>query len=175
MVVVMEKVSEKYEENVKAVRMLYPKALVFDVTSEGAMKKLDPEFPTGEVRIPGKKWVRGLSLSSVWEGLKVFEKKESIDEKWMKDEKKLGKIRGCKSWGKLMGFKINEKVLGLEEGKEMYKEMYVDLVNDKYGKILDVMRKEAERRPVVLLNYKEDKKRLFDHVEVLKGIIEKKN
>ena len=171
MVVVMKKVSEKYEENVKAVRKLYPKALVFDVTAEGAMKKLDPDFPVGDIRIPGKMRNQGLSLNSVWEGLKVFKKKDEIDEKWMKDENKLGKRRGCKSWGEMTGIKIKEELVGIEEGKKIFREMYVELVKEKYGRIVAALKREANKRPVVLLDYKEERERPFNHVEVLKEII----
>ena len=171
MVEVMKKVSEKYEENVKAVRKLFPKALVFDVTAEGAMKKLDPDFPIGEINIPGKMWLKGLSLSGVWEGLKVFKNKKEIDEKWMKDENKLGKIRGCKSWGNVMGFKINDEIVGIEEGNEFFRQMYENLVNEKYGRILEVLKREASSRPVVLLDYKDERERPFNHVEVLKDML----
>ena len=109
MVEVMKKVSEKYEENVKAARKNFPKALVLDVTMDGAMKKMDPDYPIGKVDVPGM-MLKGLSLNGVWEGLKEFrtmkrdkesgEMKEVVKEmdvEWMNDERKLGKVRDRKS------------------------------------------------------------------------------
>ena len=170
MVEVMKKVSEKYEENVKAVRKIFPKALVFDVTIEGAMKRLDPDFPIGNVRIPGKRR-KGLSLNGVWEGLKVFDKKEEIDEGWMMDERKVGKKRGCKSWGKLKGIWIEDGEVEIEEGKRIFEEMYRELVMERFERVIEGLRREAEKRTVVLLDYKEERVRPFNHVEVLKEML----
>lgn len=170
MVEVMKKVSENYVENAKAARKMFPKAVVFDVTMDGAMKKLDPSFPLGKIEIPGMN-KKGLSLRSVWEGLKVFEKKENIDELWMNDEKKLGKLRGCKSWGKLKGIKIKDEVIEREEGERIFEEIYENLIGERFGKMIAGIRKEAEKRPVVLLDYKEENERPFNHVEVLKKLI----
>ena len=170
MVEVVKKVSEKYEINAKEVRKNFPKALVLDVTIDGGMKWLDPAFPMGGVMIPGMK-KKGLSVMGVWEGLKIFKKKEEIDEKWMNDEKKLGKVRGCKVWGKLEGIKIEDNLIGEEEGKKIFKEIYEDLIRERFGKVLEGIRKEAEKRTVILLDYKEEKERPFNHVEILKEIL----
>ena len=170
MVEVVKKVSEKYDENVKAVRKNFPKALVFDVTIEGAMKRLDPNFPIGNVRVPGMK-KKGLSVNGVWESLKVFKKKEEIDEKWMADERKVGKMRGCKSWGKLLGIQIGDDVLDLEEGGKIFEKIYREIVEERFGRVIEGLRREAEKRNVVLLDYKEERLRPFNHVEILKEIL----
>ena len=170
MVEVMKKVSENYVENVKKVRKNFPKALVFDVTVDGALKKFDLSFPVEKVEIPGMNR-RGLSFECVWEGLKVFEKKEEIDLKWMNDERKIGKVRGCKSWGKLKGIKIGNDIVSEEEGKEIFKKMYVDFVKDRYGMVIDGIKKVSENKMVVLLDYKEEKNRIFNNVDVLKELI----
>lgn len=170
MVEVMKKVSERYEENVKAVRKVFPGALVLDVTLGGAMMKMDPGYPIGGVEIPGK-FRKGLSVNGVWEGLKVFEKKDGIDERWMVDERKVGKVRGCKSWGKLMGIRVREEVIGEEDGKELMRELYEGLMKERFGRVLEGIRKEAEKRVVVLLDYKDESDRPFNHVEVLKELI----
>lgn len=170
MVEVMKKVSEKYEVNAKSVRKIFPKALVLDVTIDGGMNWLDPAFPTGGVRIPGMKR-KGLSVMGVWEGLKIFKKKEKIDESWMFDEKKLNKVRGCKVWGRIEGIIIEDELMEIEEAKKIFKEIYKELVREKFSKVLQGIRKEAEKRTVVLLDYKEEKDRPFNHVEVLKEIL----
>lgn len=170
MVEVMKKVSEKYEENVKAARKNFPKALVLDVTMDGAMKKMDPDYPIGKVDVPGMMF-KGLSLNGVWEGLKVFKRKMEVDKKWMLDERKLGKVRGCKSWGELEGIMIEGNVMEIEEARKMFEEMYKRILRERFGRVLEGIRREAERRTVVLLDYKEGEERAFNHVEVLKGIL----
>lgn len=170
MVKVMKKVSEKYEENVKVARKEFPKALVLDLTMEGAMKRMDPAFPLGKVEIPGMMG-KGLSLKGVWEGLKVFRNKEEIDEKWMNDERKLGKERGCKSWGKLEGLKIGNEVIGEEEGKKIFRKMYEEMLKERFEAVLEGIRREAKKRTVVLLDYREEVERPFNHVEVVKEML----
>lgn len=170
MVEVMKKVSEKYEENVKAARKIFPRALVFDVTMDGAMKKMDPAYPVGKVEIPGR-MVKGLSLSGVWEGLKVFEKKMEIDEEWMNDERKLGRIRGCKSWGKFEGIMIKGEVVKEEEGRKIFIRIYEEMIKERFGRVLEGIKREAEKRTVVLLDYKEENERPFNHVEILKEML----
>ena len=182
MVEVMKKVSGKYEENVKAVRKVFPKALVFDVTLEGAMRRLDPGFPLGKVEVPGRK-IKGLSLSGVWEGAKVFSKmmrdKESgemvevvkeMDVEWMNDERKLGKVRGCKSWGKLKGLRVGDELVDVESAVEIFKGVYERMVRERFGRVLEGIRRVAERKTVVLLDYMEERERPFNHVEVLREI-----
>ena len=180
MVEVMKKVSEKYEENVKAARKSFPKALVFDVTMQGAMKWLDPDFPIGKVKIPGMGMKRGLSIRNIWEGLKVFEKNkendekmknEVIDERWMTDERKIGKKRGCKCWKKVVGIKIGEEVVEIGEARKIFQELYEEIIKERYGHVLRGIREEAEKRPVVLLDYQEEDERPLNHAEILKNLI----
>ena len=183
MVEVMKKVSGKYEENVKAARKIFPKALVFDVTLEGSMKRLDPGFPIGKVDVPGRK-IKGLSVNGVWEGLKEFrtmkrdkesgEMKEvvkEIDIEWMNDERKLGKVRGCKCWGELIGIRVGAELVDVEKGSEIFKEVYERLMKERFGRVLEGIRREARKRTVVLLDYMEERKRPFNHVEVLREML----
>lgn len=172
MVEVMKKVSENYEENVKAARKIFPRALVFDVTAVGAMKKLDPGCPVGRVEIPGRERMKALSLQGVWEGLKVFKKNDEIDEKWMTDERKIGRKRGFKNWGEMIGIRVNGELMREEEGRKMMREIYEKMIRERFGRILDGIRREAERKTVVLLDYKEENKdRVFNHTEVLKEML----
>lgn len=170
MVEVMKKVSRKYEENVKAARKLFPRALVLDVTIEGAMSKLDPSYPVGKVDVPGMR-VKGLSVAGVWEALKVFDRKEEIDEAWIADERKLGKKRGCKSWGALKGLQISGEVVSEDEGRRIMREIYEGIVKDRFATILEGIKTAAEKRTVVLLDYEGESAHPFSHAEVLKEII----
>ena len=172
MVVVMKKVSENYVINAKKARKEWPGALVLDVTLEGAMGRLDPAFPVGGVIIPGREKWRGLSVKGVFEGMKVFERRKMIDESFFFDEKKLGKTRGCKSYGKLLGVRVGEETLeGMEKVREVYENLYRGTVSEKFEKWLESLRKEKEKKTIVLLDYAEEGE-MRSHAEILKEMIE---
>ena len=170
MVVVMKKVSEDYMKNVKEAQKIWQKALVFDVTLGGAMEKMDPSFPIEKVKIPGiRKWA--LSLNGVWEGLKVFSKKNEIDSTYFFNEKKLGKTRKCKSYGNLIGVKIGEEVLDVEKGiEEVFVKGYKYLLENRYDGLMNVIKNAAKEKVVVLLDYNEDRYPV-SHAEMIKDYI----
>lgn len=174
MVVILKKESEKYVENAKMAKGMYPGAAVMDVTIDGLMGNLDPAFRWEEgVAVPGTFKERGLSLKGVWEGLKIFERK-GVDKRWWSDEKYVGKERKCKVYGELKGFGIGEKSVEPEEGKEIFERIYKEEVEKRFGDFLEVLRKESKKRVVVLLDYKEgDGRKMINHVEILKEMIEK--
>ena len=186
MVKVMRKVSVDYVKNAEAAREIFPGAVVMDVTIDGGMKRLDPGFPVGgkkeieegkwiwikEIGVPGREKEKGLSLKGVIEGLKLFKRKDKVDEKWWREEKFLGKERNCKSYGKLKGFDMGNESVSVEKGKKIFEKMYREIVEEKFGKVIESLRKEE--RPVVLLDYMEgDERKVIDHVEILKELIEK--
>ena len=187
MVKVVMKVSEDYVRNAEMVREIFPGAVVMDVTIDGGMKKLDPGYVWGgkkekedgkvelikDVSVLGREKEKGLSLKGVIEGLKLFKRKGNVDEKWWRDEKLLEKERNCKSYGKLMGFDIGNKSVSYEKGKEIFEKIYREEIEKRYENVIEGLSKEE--RVVVLLDYMEgDERKVIDHVEILKDLIEKK-
>lgn len=172
MVVVMKKVSEDYVENAKVAKKNWPGAVVFDVTLGGALEKLDPAFPIGKVMIPGLKREKALSVLGMWEGLKIFEKKKEIDGSYFISEKKVGKIRKCKSYGKVIGVKVGEDVIGMDKAVEdVFVREYEKNIKERFGVIVEGIRRESGRRPVVLLDYN-DERYPVSHAELIKKILE---
>ena len=186
MVKVMKKVSEDYVKNAEMVREIFPGAVVMDVTIDGGMKKLDPGYVWGgkkekedgkvelikDVSVVGRGKEKGLSLKGVIEGLKLFKRKGEIDEKWWRNEKYVGKERNCKSYGKLMGFDMGNESLSVEKGKEFFEKIYKGEVEKRFGNVIEGLRKED--RVVVLLDYMEgDERKVIDHAEILKELIER--
>ena len=186
MVKVMKKVSEDYVKNAEMAREIFPGAIVMDVTIDGGMRKLDPGYVWGgkkeveegkwkwikEVEVPGREKENGLSLKGVIEGLKIFKRKDKVDEKWWREERFLGKERNCKSYGKLMGFDMGKESVSVEKGKEIFERIYKEEIEKRYGNVIDGLRKEE--RVVVLLDYMEgDERKVINHAEILKGLIEK--
>ena len=186
MVKVMEKVSEDYVKNAEMVREIFPSAVVMDVTIDGGMKKLDPGFVWGgrkekeegkwiwirEIEVPGREKEMGLSLKGVMEGLKIFKRKDKVDERWWKDDKYLRKERNCKSYGKLMGFDMGNQSVGVEKGKEIFEKIYKEEVEKRFVNVIEGLRREE--RVVVLLDYMEgDERKVINHADILKELIEK--
>ena len=174
MVVVMKMVSENYVKNVKAARKSWPGAIVLDPTLGGAMKKLDPACPIGRVKAPGKKWIESLSILGIWEGLKVFSKKDVVDYSFLKDERKLGKVRGCKSYGRMIGIRIDEEVIDESVAvDEVFVKLYKETIGKRFGNLIEGIKEQAKSRTVVLLDYPEGKEKYpKSHVEILKEMIE---
>lgn len=173
MVKVVKKVSGGYVKNAEIIRKIFPDAVVLDVTEDGLMGKFDPGFPVGRIKVPGMEGEMGLSLRGIWEGLKVFSKKDMVDRRWWRDENKLGKERYYKSYGELLGIRIGDEVMDLERGKEFFEEMYEGMVRERFGGDMEVIRKESMKRPVVLLDYGDgDERKWIDHAEILKRVIE---
>ena len=186
MVKVVKKVSENYVKNAEMVREIFPGAVVMDVTIDGGMKKLDPGYVWGgkkekedgkfelirDVRVVGRGKEKGLSLKGVIEGLKLFKRKDKVDEKWWKDEKFLEKERNCKSYGKLMGFDMGKESVSVEKGKEIFEKIYREEIEERFKNVIMGLRKEE--RVVVLLDYMEgDERKVIDHADILKELIEK--
>lgn len=173
MVIVVKKQSRVYEKVANAVRMMYPNAVVLDVTREGLMRKLDPSFPLRRVKVPGCDET-SLSVLGVWEGLKVFSSKnhKEVDCTYFSDERKLGKIRGCKSYGKLVGIKVGEEIIPVEKAVEtVFTQTYRETIENNFPAVLESLSKET--RPVVLLDYKDtDRLAPVSHAELLKEMIE---
>ena len=171
MVAVMKKVSEKYVENAIVAKKNWPGAIVLDVTLGGGMETLDPAFPIGNVLVPNCN-KKSLSIMGMWAGLKVFSKRMMTDESYFISEKKLGKERNCKSYGKLVGVKIGNDVIEIEKAvEEIYKKEYIKNLKERFGKIIEGLKREAGKKHVVLLDYNFEKYP-FSHAAIIKEMIE---
>lgn len=175
MVKVMKKVSKNYVMNAKVARNGNDKVKVFDVTLDGAMGFLDPVGVWGNIEIMGRR-EKALSLLGMWEGLKVFEKKKEIDIRYFSNIKFQGKIRGCKSYGKLVGVRCGDVIVDIDDGKELlFKEVYKTEVLKRFGNVIQNLRRleKEKEEDIVLLDYmKGDEKSPISHVEILKELIE---
>ena len=122
--------------------------------------------------VVGREKEKGLSLKGVIEGLKLFKRKDKIDERWWKEEKFIGKERNCKSYGKLMGFDMGNESVSVEKGMKIFEKIYKEEIEKRFEGMLEGLRKEE--RVAVLLDYKEgDERKVINHAEVLKELIEK--
>lgn len=173
MVKVVKKVSENYVKNAEVARNGNGEVKVMDVTLDGGMGFLDPGSEWGRIEIEGRE-VMGLSIMGVWEGLKVYRNKSEVDERFIKDVRKLGKVRDCKSYGELIGIRWGDEVLSVKDGERVIlKEMYEREVMSRYGKVIRGLKELSKRGKIVLLDYKDEDRRLpVSHAEILKEMIE---
>lgn len=173
MIKVVKKVSGGYVKNAEMIRKIFPGAVVLDVTEDGLMGKLDPGYPVGWIGVPGMEGEYGLSLKGIWEGLKVYENRDVRDSKWWRNERLLGKERWFKCYGKLIGVRIGDTVMDLERGKEFFEVMYERMLRERFGRDVEIIRKESMKRIVVLLDYEEgDDRKWIDHAGILKSVVE---
>lgn len=169
-VVVMEKEFVNYVKNAEMARKNLAGAVVLDVTKGGMMEKFDASYPIRGVEVPGLR-EKSISIMGVWEGLKVF-KKKGVDRSYFYDEKKLGKVRDCKSYGKLHGISIGEEVMEVDRAiEEVFKDLYKREIRKRFEIQIEGLRRV--NRPIVLLDYrKEDRDLPFSCAEFLKEMIE---
>ena len=176
MVVVFKKVSEGYVMNAKAAKKEWPKAVVFDPTLGGAMEMFDPAFALGKIKVPGEKWLEAHSIMGIWEGLKIFSKKDVVDVSFMRDMKKVGKVRGCKSYGRMVGIKVGDEMIeGDENLKDFFRKLYKEVIGERFKERIEKLGELDKEKVIVLLDYPEGGERYpVSHVEILKELIENK-
>lgn len=169
---VMEKVCGNYVNNVKEIRKEFPVALVFDISKDGGMGYLSAEFPWGGIDVPGMDGKKGLSVLGVWEGLKIFRRK-GTDENYFHEERMLGKVRCCKSYGEWIGVRNGDELLDVDEGIEkVFKRMYKKEVMRRYGKVIEGMRDIVKKRDIFFLEERKENRKVPCSVgEILKDLI----
>lgn len=99
--------------------------------------QLSTYFPWGDIPVPYSPGSMGMSLHSIWEGLKVFELCD-VDTNFIK--KNIREIRSQKEYGKLLGFRrgidghcIFEEI---EARKRIYIKIYKWILENKASKII---------------------------------------
>lgn len=174
MVEVMKKVSENFVKNAKEARKKFRGALVLDISKRGGMGYLSPECEWRGIEIEGRE-EKGNSVKGIWEGLKIFRSRKEVDMKYWMEEGKLGKDRGCKTYGPQVGMWWNGDIIGIEEGVEKMRDLYRREVKRRYAEVIERIRKEGESRVVVLLEDGENERKIpFSHGMILKELIEEK-
>lgn len=154
----------------------YPNALIFDVTSKGAMSKLSPFYPHGGIPVPGMDGVISASVEGVWQGLKVFEH-EGIDRSCFSNVTMKNLKRSCRTHGKVLGHKYGDEILDyIEARKKIYVPTYYYMLEHYCMKSVETIAKLAEERTVVLLDYDinediENPNRPLSHASLIKRYI----
>lgn len=170
MVKVMKKVSENYVINAKMARKGGKEVKVFDVTKGGSMGFLDPESEWGDIEIEGME-EKSLTLLGMWEGLKMFSGSKKVSTMYFERKNLVGKLRSKRN---VKGIMWGDELIKYDEAIEkVFKPRYKKEVRERFGKVIEGMKKAAEQYDVVLLDYSEEKRKTpVSYVEILKEMIE---
>lgn len=136
----------------------YPGALICDVTSHAkdGLVKLSPFYPHGNIPVPFSNGVTATCVEAVWQGLKVFEKAD-IDIKMFENDTMKNIKRTVRRFGTPLGHRkgVNgTELLNYEQAREqIYIPTYRWMLENKAMFIIEKLRKAAQERTIVLLDY----------------------
>ncbi len=168
----------------KSLLKMYPNAKILDVTSKGdePWVKVSPFYPHGGIPIPHSPSYFAVSVEGIWQGLKVFEL-EDIDKSKFEVKNMKGIKRTVRKFGKPLGHRkgVNgtELLDYLTARKEIYLRAYGWLLDNKANDIIQLLKEEAEKQDVVLLDFDtngdiENIRRPLSHAALVKRYLEKK-
>lgn len=152
--IVVESKRKKPENILK----LYPGAVLADVTSRATddLQKLSPFYPHGDIPVPFSPGVTAMCVEAVWQGLKVFEGAD-VDVEMFRNGTMKNIKRTVRRFGKPLGHRKGvdgvELLDYIEARKQIYIPTYRWMLEHKVPRIIDRLRKAAETRIIVLLDY----------------------
>jgi hypothetical protein len=158
----------------------YPDAIIFDVTSKGAMNTLSPFYPHGGIPIPFSDNATSMSVEGIWQGLKVFDGQgidySSFKNNTMKDLKRTVRTNG-RCLGHQKGINSKELLGYIEARKQIYIPSYYWMLKNKCSKTIESIAKLSKERTVVLLDYDtnedvNDPTKPLSHASLIKSYID---
>ena len=158
----------------------YPDAVICDVTSKGAYKRLSPFYPHGGIPVPFSGTVTSQSVEGIWQGLKVFENEGidlgCFDNKTMKNLKRTVRTHGrCLGHQKGLGSK---SLLGYIEARTLiyvpsYMWMLEHKCQEEIGEFMELLQ---QGKTLVFLDYDtnedvEDPAKPLSHASLIKAYL----
>jgi hypothetical protein len=125
---------------VEMMKKAYADAVVLNMTDKGAMKKLSPKYPHEGIPVPFEEEVMALSVDGIWNGCKVFERR-GIDKRYFNKDMMKEVDREIKYGGKC---------------KKILIPAYNWMLENKCGKLVNVLKKISEEKTLVLLDYSDN-------------------
>jgi hypothetical protein len=145
--------------SVEKVKKAYADAVVLNMTDKGAMKKLSPKYPHEGIPVPFEEEVMALSVDGIWNGCKVFERR-GIDKRYFNKDMMKEVDREIKYGGKCKGFRNGLRGAKLMDEVEARKKILIPAYNwmleNKCGKLVNVLKKISEEKTLVLLDYSDN-------------------
>lgn len=136
----------------------YPEYKVIDITSKAdePFVKLSPFYPVGNIPVPLSEGYFAQSVEGIWQGLKVFES-EKIDVSKFEVTTMKGLKRTVRKFGQVKGHQagVNTTMLlpYLEARRKIYLPAYLWVLENKVQSVLQLIRDEAAKSPLILLDY----------------------
>jgi hypothetical protein len=170
----------KKKENL---RKKYPNPIpIIDVTSKARDEfvKLSPFYPHGGIPVPFSHGYTATCVEAVWQGLKVFEFC-GIDLSLFQNNTMHNLKRTVRKYGKPLGHRRGvhgtELLSYIEARKQIYVPTYKWVLENKVTDLIDQLRKKAEMKTVVLLDYNtngdvENGRKPLSHAALIKAYIE---
>lgn len=169
---------ENHRKKMETLRKAYPDALILDVTSHatGALRKLSPFYPHMGIPVPFTPSMTAASVEGIWQGLKTFEKADiDLDvmrNTTMKDLKRTVRRFGAPK-GHRKGVHGTELLGYLAARWEIYLPTYKWVLENKCLDLVELLRRESEKRTVVMLDYEtngdiNDPRKPLSHAQLVK-------
>ena len=143
---------------IENIKKEYPEAVIIDVTSKAKDEflKLSPFYPHGGIPIPFSGNMTGCCVEGIWQGLKVFEKKD-VDSSMFTNDTMKNLKRTVRRFGAPQGHRKGiegTELLNYKDARELiYIPTYRWMLENKAADIIEQIRKLSENRTVVLLDY----------------------
>lgn len=140
------------------IRMKYPNASIFDITSTSEyeiLRLLSPFYPHGNIPVPGMPHIKATCVEAVWQGLKVFEgygvDYATLHNDTMKDLK-----RTVRKYGKPLGHQYGDRILNYADARWLiylptYLYMLENVPTVQYT--LQKIKERLQEKDIVFLDY----------------------
>ena len=156
----------------------YPDAILADVTSgaKDGLVKLSPFYPHGGIPVPFSDGYTATCVEAIWQGLKVFEGC-GVDVEMFKNDTMKNIKRTVRRFGKPLGHRKGvhgTELLGyIEARKLIYIPTYKWVLENKCLDLVELLRRESEKRTVVMLDYEtngdiNDPRKPLSHAQLVK-------
>lgn len=169
---------DSIKKSKKTLEKLYSKAVFIDVTSKSKddFVQLSPFYPHGDIPVPFSKDIFSHSVEGIWQGLKVFEKKD-IDISKFEIRNMSGLKRPVMFYGQPLGHRkgIKGEILNyIEARKLIYIPSYNWVLKNKTKELIEDLKKIAMSRDIVFLDYTtnidiEDTLKPLSHASIIKA------
>jgi hypothetical protein len=150
---------KKIGSDVKKMRKEYSNSVILNVTDKGLMRELSPKFPHNGIPVPFSDGAVAVSVDGIWNGFKVFEGR-GIDKKYfnknMMEEVDREVKYGCRCKGFRNGLKGAKLMNEVDARKEILIPAYNWMLENRCGKLVEVLKKISKERTLILLDYSEN-------------------
>ena len=140
------------------IRMKYPNASIFDITSTSEyeiLRLLSPFYPHGNIPVPGMPNIKAACVEAVWQGLKVFEG-YGVDYATLRNDTMKDIKRTVRKYGKPLGHQYGDKILNYADARWLiYLPTYLYMLENvpSVQHTLQRIKERLQEKDIVFLDY----------------------